>query len=71
MKSSITDNPETRDEDEHDIVWGARQIGKVLNRKENEVYYLLRLGVLDPAIRRFGHRTIAASRSALRALVIK
>jgi hypothetical protein len=34
----------------HDVVWGARAIGQVINRSERETYFLLENNLL-PAVR--------------------
>jgi hypothetical protein len=31
---------------DNDIVWGAREIGRVINRSERQVFHLIELGVL-------------------------
>jgi hypothetical protein len=51
-----------------DVIWGIKGkhgIAAELGLKPEQVYYLHRRGQLP--IRRLGHRTLAASRTALRA----
>jgi hypothetical protein len=50
-------------------VWGAEAIGIEINQPRSKVYRMIARGDLDSAIRRFGHRTIAASRTRLRELI--
>jgi len=50
----------------HDIVWGARRIGEVINRSERETYFLLENDLL-PATR--VGRKWSASRARLLATV--
>jgi hypothetical protein len=52
-----------------DWVWGAEAIGIEINQPRSKVYRMIARGDLDSAIRRFGHRTIAASRTRLRELI--
>ena len=58
-----------KNSDPHDLIWGCEEIGRVINRSTEQTYVLINRGVLDPAIRRLGHRTIVASRTKLLALV--
>jgi hypothetical protein len=51
-----------------DTVWGAREIGREINRTEMQVYHLLSTGALDGACRKLAHKTICGSRRALRNL---
>jgi hypothetical protein len=55
--------------EESDWVWGMSAIAREINRTTEEAYYLHRKGVLP--VRKFGHRTIAASRRRLRELVLE
>ena len=66
-----TDNAERLDANNKggDLIWGAAAIAAEIERTPTQVYYLIRIGALDGAIKKLGHRTIAASRRKLRELV--
>jgi hypothetical protein len=51
-----------------DLVWGAEAIGREINRSKSQVYHLVAIGALDSAVAKLGHKTIVASRKALRNL---
>ena len=59
------------DDDESDIVWGARGVGRVINRNEQQLYYLLASGALTGAAAKLGHKTIIGSRRALLSLPLQ
>jgi hypothetical protein len=59
------------DDSESDIVWGARGVGRVINRNEQQVYHLLSIGALNGAATKLGHKTIIGSRKALLNLPFK
>jgi len=61
--------PKARSDEQSDTVWGAAAIGKVIGVEAQRVYYLIKIGALDGAVKKLGHRTIAASRRKLRELV--
>ena len=48
---------------ESDIVWGAKNIGAIINRSPRQAFYLLENGVIKSA-RKFGDR-YAVSKSSL------
>jgi hypothetical protein len=62
MKSDITDAPS-------DLVWGAENIGKEINRSADQVYYLHRTGLLDGAVTKLSHKLFVGSRRELRRLL--
>jgi hypothetical protein len=53
------------DDESSDLVWGARGIGRVINRTEAQTHHLLETGVLDDAVTRLTAKTIVGSRRAL------
>lgn len=54
---------------ESDWIWGAEAIARELNCSRSRIYSMLAAGRLGGAVRKFGHRSIAASRSGLRNLI--
>ena len=66
MSRHVELNP---NDDEVDAVWGAEAVGAVIGRSASQVYYLLRIGVLDGAVKKLGNKTIVGSRRRLRELV--
>ena len=70
----MTNSPQPADaktEDVSDTIWGYAAIGREINRSPSQVRYLLvNTPVLNNAVRKLGHKTIAASRRRLRDIVI-
>lgn len=67
-----TKQPEKSDtEPDHgsDYIWGAAAIARELNCPRSKVYAMIADGQLAGAVKKFGHRSIAASRTALRRLI--
>jgi hypothetical protein len=60
---------ETPDSGDDDLVWGAENIGREINRTATQTYYLVATGALKGAVVKLGHRTIVGSRKQLRGLV--
>jgi hypothetical protein len=56
------------DENDSDLVWGAENIGREVNRTRGQVYYLQRIGALDGAVAKLGHKTLVGSKKKLKAL---
>jgi hypothetical protein len=54
---------------ENDFVWGGEAIAAELGVTTSQLYYLLKIGALNGAVKKLGHRTLAGSRRKLRALV--
>ena len=69
MQKINTAPPSEPTNPENDLIWDAAEIGREINRTANQVYYLHRIGALQGAVRKVGHRTFIGSRSKLRALV--
>lgn len=61
----MNDNAHNND----DYIWGVPAIAAELNTTRPKVYDLLRRGVLADATKKLGHRTIVASRTALRRIM--
>jgi hypothetical protein len=61
-KEPVANQP---DDKESDLVWGALGIGRVINRDEQQTYYLIRIGALKGAVSKLGHKTLVGSRSKL------
>jgi hypothetical protein len=53
-----------------DLVWGAENIGREINRTAAQTRYLHSIGALKGAVRKVGHRTFVGSRCRLRQLVL-
>lgn len=51
-----------------DLVWGAAEIGKVINRGERQTFYLLQSGMI-PKARRIGSQWVASKRALLKFLL--
>lgn len=41
MAEKVLTNVHIKQDDEHDVVWGAKAIGKVINRDEHAVAHLI------------------------------
>jgi hypothetical protein len=50
----------------NDVLWGVRSIAEEIGRSTQQTYYLIARGKIPVA--RLGHRTVIASRKALRRL---
>jgi len=61
--------PKADNDEPSDTVWGAEAIGAVIGVEAQRVYYLMKIGALNGAVKKFGHRTLAGSRRKLQALV--
>jgi hypothetical protein len=59
---------ESSSSDAGDAVWGATAIGKEINRTQEQVYYLHRIGALKGAVAKIGPKTFVGSRQKLQAL---
>jgi hypothetical protein len=55
-------------DDASDLVWGAANIGKEINRTAGQIYYLHAIGALKGAVTKLGHRTFIGSRKRLKNL---
>jgi hypothetical protein len=69
---SLEHNPSLKRDaglDDGDLIWGAEAIGALIGRSREQVYRLLKIGALDGAVRKVGHRTIVGSRRRLHELV--
>lgn len=55
-------------DDAADLIWGAEAIGREINRSAGQVYYLVRIGALEGAVTKLGHKTLLGSRRRLRNL---
>ena len=53
---------------ESNLVWGAEAIGRVINRKPEQVRRLHQLGFFGNAVWKAGHRTLVGSLPRLRNL---
>jgi len=53
---------------ENDIIWGATEIGRIINRTPSQVYHLLNIGALGDAARKLSHKIIIGSRRKLEQL---
>jgi hypothetical protein len=53
-----------------DAVWGAENIGAVIDRDAPQVRNLYKAGVLKGAVQKVGHRTFLGSRKKLRQLTL-
>jgi hypothetical protein len=51
--------------DESDAVWGVREIGRIINRNEQQVYYLAAHGMLGDAVVKVSHKLLLGSRLKL------
>jgi len=60
------ENPESSD-----WVWGARSIGRHINRSESQVHYLFGQGYFGDAVWKFSHKHLVGSRTKLAALAGK
>ena len=56
-------------DDASDLVWGADGIGAEINRTPGQVYHLHRIGALEGAVAKLGHRTFVGSRKRLRNII--
>jgi hypothetical protein len=65
----MLNNIEKPRDDNDDLVWGAENIGREINRTAAQTRYLVSTGVLKGAVRKIGHRTIVGSRRRLRELI--
>jgi hypothetical protein len=68
MADNISAAVRKPDDEESDLIWGARNIGRELNRTEHQVYHLLAIGALDGVAAKLSHKMIVASRRGLRNL---
>ena len=64
-ESRVADDAQDVDSD---ALWGAKEIGREINRTAEQVRYLFNCGVLGGAVRKVGHRTYLGSRRRLRQL---
>jgi hypothetical protein len=67
----MLNNIETPSDDNDDLVWGAENIGREINRTAAQTRYLVSIGALQGAVRKIAHRTLVGSRRRLRGLIIK
>ena len=65
---SDTVNKSEADKDPGDLVWGAEGIGQEINRTAQQVYHLFRIGALEGAAAKLGHKTFVGSKRKLREL---
>jgi hypothetical protein len=56
------------DSADDELVWGAAEIAKIINRNERQTYHLFAGGHLDGAVKQIG-RLLVGRRSKLRELV--
>lgn len=56
---------QTDDANNADAIWGARNIGKVINRTADQTRYLYRTGAFGDAVKKVGHRTLVGNRRKL------
>ncbi len=70
METANTDNQTAApSEDDSDFAWGAAAIGREITREPSQVYHLYKIGALDGAVVKLGHKTLLGSRRRLRNLV--
>jgi hypothetical protein len=60
----------TEPADESEFVWGGQAIADALGCSLETFYYLNTRGVFATAVRRLGHKTLVASRSRLREVML-
>jgi hypothetical protein len=70
MESPNTDEvgASSLNNDEADLIWGAENIGREIDRTKEQVYRLYKKGAFKGAVAKFGHRTFVGSRKRLQNL---
>ena len=68
MSDTAAEKSEADKDPSGDLVWGADGIGVAIDRTASQVYHLFRIGALDGAVAKLGHKTFVGSRRKLREL---
>jgi hypothetical protein len=61
----VEQGADEQEDPDHDLVWGAAGIGKVLNRSEDAAFHMLESGALNKVAKRVGRRWVASRRRLL------
>jgi hypothetical protein len=68
MSDQPTSEANQASSEDSDFVWGAVNIGRVINRTAGQTYYLYSTGALEGAVVKVGHRTLLGFKRRLKNL---
>jgi hypothetical protein len=68
IQPGVTGRKPENDDEESDLVWGSKAIGRVINRTPEQVQAMYRAGKLKGAATKIGHRSMVGFKSKLKNL---